>query len=482
MHAIARRLARAALAAATGLIARAAPAQCVDDTADAALGQPTLAGNAPNQPSGIPSASNLSLSNATGLAIAPDGRLYVSDPENNRILSWPRAADFATGEAADLVFGQPDFTSSAPNHGGVSANSLWLPQGLAVDEAGNLWAADAYNHRVLRYNNPATDATPLAADLVVGQHDLTRNEENLGLGGTGPDVALPDSLEYPGRVLVRGGDLYVADSGNSRVLHYALPTADKPVADAVFGQHGNFFCRAKNNDGTCVNGFSVDAGNMKNPIGLALDAAGRLYVADWANNRLLRFDDPLTRQTADAVYGQPDFSGAWYNNGGPEVGLGLPIDLACDARGTLFVADSGNSRVLAYFDPLASTLPDCVLGQLGGFSNVDFNHGLGPTTTDARGFFGPTSVAFDRAGNVYVADTNNQRVLRFIRGCGFGDLNADGRVDAGDLATWAGCAAGPAGNAPPGCPPEPFACADLDGDGDVDLADFARMQAAVEPS
>src|SRR5262245_34605025 len=82
-----------------------------DTSADAVLGQPDLTQNGANQPAGTPTASNLALSNAAHLAIAPNGRLYVSDADNNRVLSWLNAAAFSTGQAADLVLGQPNFTS-----------------------------------------------------------------------------------------------------------------------------------------------------------------------------------------------------------------------------------------------------------------------------------------------------------------------------------------------------------------------------------
>jgi sugar lactone lactonase YvrE len=438
--------------------------------------------NSVNQPQGLPTAGGVSLSNAAGVAVARLGRLYLSDPDNHRVLSWEFAASFATGQPADRVLGQPNFTSGDPNHGGVSAHSLYLPQGVFVDANNNLWVADAFNHRVLKFNDPTTDATPLDADLVIGQHDLVHNDENLGLGGTGPHVALPDSLQFPGRVIVHGSDVYVADSGNSRVLHYSAPAANKPSADVVFGQLGNLFCRAKNNDGTCENGFVAAAANMKNPIGIALDAAGRFYVADWANNRVLRFDHPLSSQNPDAVLGQPDFNSSWFNNGGPTVGLGLPIDVGLDSRGGLFVADSGNNRVLRYSHPGEAVVPDCVFGQLGSMTSVDANHGLRPFDTDAEGLFGPTGVVTDRAGNLYVADTNNQRVLRFVRGCGFGDMSNDGTVDNADAAIWLTCVAGPGVNVPPaGCTLQQFECADLDADGDVDLADYRRLQTAFNP-
>lgn len=398
-------------------------AVAVDTTADAVLGQTTFTGNAPNAPSGVPAATNLSLVYAAHLAIAPDGRLYVSDAANHRILSWPSHAGFANGAPADFVLGQPNFGSNAPNAGGVSASSLFLPQGLCVDAAGNLWVADAFNNRVLRFNNPLTDATPAAADLVIGQPDFTHNAENLGQGGSGPDVALPDSLQFPGRVLVRGPHVWVADSGNSRVLHYTAPTANKPFADQVLGQFGNFYKRAKNNDGSGQNGSIPSAANLLNPIGLALDRAGSLYVADWANHRVLRFDAPLADWTADTVIGQPNFTTGAINSGGPELGLNWPIDLAIDLNDVLLIADSSNNRVLGLRGPRQQPTADIVFGQLGSLSAVAINHGLGPGATDADALFGPTGVALDRTGRVLIVDTNNHRVMRY-------DAALSGRVVA----------------------------------------------------
>ncbi|MFQ5490387.1 MAG: hypothetical protein ACE5GE_06660, partial [Phycisphaerae bacterium] len=76
----------------SGPPASAAP---FDTTADAVVGQPGFTTNLPNQPNFLPAADNLALSNAADVAIAPDGRFYVSDAHDNRILSWPSATTFA---------------------------------------------------------------------------------------------------------------------------------------------------------------------------------------------------------------------------------------------------------------------------------------------------------------------------------------------------------------------------------------------------
>lgn len=452
-----------------------------DTGADAVLGQPGFTTNDANHPDGNTSPSDLALSNAAHAAIAPSGRFYISDPDNNRVLSWPSAAHYANGAAADLVFGQPDFVSNAPNNGGVTAASFSLPQGLFVDEAGNLWVADAFNSRVLKFNNPELDATPMLADLVIGQPDFAGNQQNMGNGEHGTNVALPDSLQFPGRVLVRGSDVWIADAGNSRVLHYTAPTANKPFADHVFGQYGDFTCRAKNNDGFCNNNpCCASASSLYNPIGIALDAVGSLYIADWANHRILRFDSPLTSDTlADAVIGQPDLSSNTFDNGGPAHGLQLPIDIAFDPAGRLFVADSGNNRVLVYSHPRTNPLPDAVFGQLGSFSSDMPNHGLGFDATDANGLFGPTGVIIDLARNVHVVDTNNMRALRYDAPFGRpGDMNCDGIIDINDVPAWVTAALNPSAYAAtfPNCD---ITLADLNGDGRIDGRDVRGLTAAI---
>jgi len=462
------------------LLAGAAGAAPLDTTADAVLGQVNFTTADPNQPDGSPTAANFALSNAAHVAIAVGGRIYVADADNNRVLSWPSAAGFTNGEAADLVIGQGDFVSNAPNRGlsvGTRADAFFLPQGLSVDAAGNLWVADAYNSRVLRFDNPP--ATDGIADLVIGQPDFVSNAPNLGQGdrrGENPDAALPDSLLYPGRIIARDGDVWISDSGNSRVLHYTAPSVNKPFADAVFGQYGSFTSRAKNNDSTGNHGTTPSADNLLYCIGIALDAYGNLYIADWQNNRVLRFDDPLaTDTTADAVLGQPDFTSGSPDNGGLELGLHLPIDLFVDGGGALYVVDAANHRVLVYRDPLFDPLlPDRVYGQLGSFTTEQFNHGLGPFASDADGLFGPSGVALDDALNLLIVDTNNSRVLRFdtVRAATApADFDLDGDVDAADAARIINCLQEPDAPAAAACRP-----ADLDADHDVDLADYARFQ------
>jgi len=452
-----------------------------DTTADGVLGQPDFVSNAPNEPGGTPTSDNQFFLFAPAVAISPTGRLYVADDGNHRVLSWPSAASFMNGESADLVLGQGDFITGDPNAGGAAAaDSFFLPQGLAVESDGDLWVTDAFNHRVLKFDDPANSDG--LADLVLGQPDFASADQNLGLGEA---AASADSLNYPGRVLIASGGIYVADSGNSRVLFFAEPLQNQAAAAKVFGQFGDFTNPIKNNDGSglCVNIAEDPCGppsaeNLFNPIGIALDNAGALYVADWVNNRVLRYDAAASSDTvADVVYGQADFATGDANQGGLQFGLQLPSDVAVDRFGRVFIADSNNHRVVVY--PLVPTSepvppPIAVFGQLGDFLLNDINHGLGPSLADADSLSGPSGIALDSAGALFIVDAANSRTLRFDVPLAVpvpADIDFDDDVDELDVQAWTGCMTGPAG----GISTTPCLPADTNGDVDVDLADAAQL-------
>src|SRR5690606_1625649 len=96
--------------------------------------------------------SSLGMRGPVGLAIDAEGRLWVADAGNHRILRFDGAASKADGAAANGVLGQANFTTSDT---GLSANGLNNPQGVAVDGNGRLWVADTFNNRVLRFDSAA---------------------------------------------------------------------------------------------------------------------------------------------------------------------------------------------------------------------------------------------------------------------------------------------------------------------------------------
>src|SRR5439155_18217513 len=165
---------------------------------------------------------------------------------------------------ADRVFGQGgSFNSALCNPGGTSATSLCFSSGVAVDSAGNVYVADAFNNRVLEYDTPLT--TDTMADRVFGQGGSFISG---GCNDVGIDVS--NGLCTPIGVAVDGaGNLYVADKNNNRVLEYDTPMTTDTAPDLVFGQSGSF------TSSTC-NAGGVSASSLCTPLGVAVDGAGNL--------------------------------------------------------------------------------------------------------------------------------------------------------------------------------------------------------------
>jgi hypothetical protein len=253
----------------------------------------------------------------------------------------------ASGDTtADRVLGQFDFTHDAANL--IDARGLWDEAGVATDTSAapnRVYIADTANSRVLGWKDAAGFANGDPADLVIGQPDFLSGAcNNGGLGAT--------SLCDPYGVAVdASGNLYVADADNNRVLEYDAPfatCASFPCigggANLVFGQGGSFTSSLPNNGG-------VSANSLSDPVGIALDDGGNLYVADEGNNRVLEYNTPLTTDTtADTVFGQGgNFGSNVSNNGGVSAdSLASPDGVAVDSGGNLYTADTGNSRVLEY--------------------------------------------------------------------------------------------------------------------------------------
>src|ERR1700733_14675114 len=241
---------------------------------------------------------SVDLCSSTGRALGGSGHPYVPDTANNRVLEFN--TPLTSGVTAAKVFGQDgDFTLSScdfdTDNSVATAVDMCDPSGVVVNSS-NLYVADSDNSRVLEFNDPLGAST--TANAVFGQGgSFTSNDcdfDTFADGSTDVDLCDPIGVALDG-----SGNLYVADDGNSRVLEFNTPLSNE-TADTVFGTCGNF---------TASSCTGISPNNLSAPSGLAVDASDNLYVSDYADNRVLRYDTPLTTDTtADAVLGQLHFT------------------------------------------------------------------------------------------------------------------------------------------------------------------------------
>lgn len=257
--------------------------------ADVVIGQAGYDGDSPNQGASAPTASTLS--NPTSAMIA-NGKLFVVDQNNNRVLIW-NSIPTANDTAADLVLGQTGFTTATSGIDTYSSTlltysmSMNQPSDLWTDGRGNLFIADTGNNRVLYYSVVPTGNNPQAT-YVIGQTAFGQNSASSGA----------QHLDSPWGVYSDGSNLFVGDTGNNRVLQFSLSSlASGADAEYVFGQDDFTHTAYNDDDQNGENGDQQNsqtntdptANTLHSPKGVYATSGGSLYVADSGNNRILQY-------------------------------------------------------------------------------------------------------------------------------------------------------------------------------------------------
>ncbi|MEW6735800.1 MAG: IPT/TIG domain-containing protein [Acidobacteriota bacterium] len=307
-----------------------------------------------------------------GIVLDPNGNLFIADFVNNRI----RRVDAHTGIITTVV-GNGE-TGSGGDGGAAINASLNQPFLVALDSGGNLFCVDSSSNRVRR-----VDARTGIITTVAGNGRAAFS----GDGGLAIDAGLS-----PGSIAIDSvGNLFIADNDNNRIRRIDAATG---IINTIAG------------DGTAA--LSGDGGQARqarlvDPEGIALDSINNIFIADTFNNRIRRIDASTGVITTVAGDGVAGFRGD--QRPANEASFNLAADIAVDRDGNLFIADIFNNRVRRR-EASSSTITT----YAGSTSGQEFAGDGGPAV-NAKFFF-PAGVALDQEGNLFIADSNNNRIRR----------------------------------------------------------------------
>ncbi len=325
----------------------------------------TFAGLAENAGSDDGTGSAARFNQPDGLAVDNSGNVYVGDSGNHTIRQISRSGDVTTLAGLAGNPGSFDGTGS-----GARFNS---PSGVAVDNNGNVYVADSLNYTIRKVSSSGA-VTTLAG--------LAGNPGSIDGTGSGARFYYPAGLTRDG-----SGNLYTSDYKNNTVRKITSAGVVTTVA-GLAGVQGS-------NDGTGSNArFSL-------PDGIAVGADGNVYVADSGNHIIRRV---TTAGVVTTLAGLAGNQGSIDGNGGDARFRG-PEGIAADSAGNLYVADTLN-WIIRKIDTSANVT---TLAGLAGAGSAD---GIG---SQAR-FYGPTGVAVDKNGIVYVVDQMNDTVRKISPG------------------------------------------------------------------
>jgi sugar lactone lactonase YvrE len=308
-------------------------------------------------------AAAATLNHPAGIAVDTNGNLFIADAYNNRV----RRVDAST-EIITTVAGNGQF-SFAGDGGPAAAAALWFPIGVRVDARGNLFIADFYNNRVRRVDASTGIITTFAGN---GQSSFS--------GDGGP--ATSAGMTPVGVAIDASGNLVIADVTSDRIRRVDISTN---IVSTVAGNGESCLCG---------DGGPADAASLCRPQGLTADGSGNLFAYDVNNGRVRRIDAATGDITTVAGGGNPADG---LGDGGPATGAVLRgSGLAADPRGNLFITDWGNFRVRRV--DAATGIITTVAGSGGRGGNSGDG---GPATLATLA--SPQDVALDRPGNLFVS-------------------------------------------------------------------------------
>lgn len=333
-----------------------------------------------------------------GMAFNAGGDLFVAD------LYSIRKVD-ATTRIITTVAGGGDPADGIGDGRVATAAAFSAPFGLSLDAAGNIYVADYVQRRVRR-----VDATTRIISTVAG------NGQERFSGDNGPATAA--ALTFPQFVAVdRAGDIFIAESYPDYQVRKVA--ASSGIITTVAGGGAPL-------DGLGDRGAATNA-QLSAPDGLAADGNSSLYIADTFHHRVRRVDLNTGIITTVAGNTEPGADGGFSGDNGQAVAalLSVPSGIALDSSGNLFITDTGNNRVRKV--DIATGVIRTVAG--GGKPSPGLGDN-GPATS--ANLASPRGIVVDRAGNILIADVENQRIRKVTLATGIITTVAGGGSSSDD--------------------------------------------------
>ncbi|CAF1569385.1 unnamed protein product [Adineta steineri] len=275
---------------------------------------------------------------------------------------------------------------------GDSLNLLYKPRDLVIDNNNDIYISDTLNSRLIRYTSNAVEGYPILNRLSIRGIALSADEqaiylstfafhieriERINKNGSGVSTVIVPTEVFSVcySLVVRLENTYICDTNNNRVILW-------------FNSNSSFDVVAGGN------GFGTDSEHLQAPEGIFVDDDLNIYVADTRNHRIQLWKKGTSKGIT--VAGNPlSLAGSGLGE------LSSPRAVIIDSRGTMFIADAGNHRILQWFKD-ETQARSILVGSTGTF-------GLNPNQLN-----NPTSLKFDTKGNLVVVDSDNNRVQKYL--------------------------------------------------------------------
>lgn len=330
----------------------------------------TVAGNGGGQFVDNVPPRNSGLRNPQDVFVDSQGNLFITDSGNHRI----RRVDAATNIISTIAGSDP-FGGFAGDNGIATSALLFAPTAVALDPKGNLLIVDANNDRIRKVDSTTNIITTIAG------------KNRFGFSGDG-GLATKAMLGGPyGLTIDKQGNILFVDALNSCVRQ-----VDKSGIISTIAGNGK--------QGFSGDGAIATQATMNFPSAIAIDSSGNILVADTFNYRIRRIDATTKIITTIAGNGENEFSG----DGGlaTDAGLVIPSSLAVDSK--------NNILILTLDGRIRKVDPTGKITRIVGTGEQAFAGDNGLATNATLNF--PSAIALDKLNNIFIADTDNNRIRR----------------------------------------------------------------------